>query len=92
MDTILFGNSSVFFDYCISNKTDLALDVINKISINHKTCKIIVTSSNYSTDTIIKAMRAGAREFLPKPVIKEQLFAALDKLKELVSGLRDDEK
>lgn len=75
----------------ISNKTDLALDVINKISINHKTCKIIVTSSNYSTDTIIKAMRAGAREFLPKPVIKEQLFAALGKLKELVSGLRDDE-
>lgn len=75
----------------ISHKTELALDVVNKISINHKTCKIIVTSSNYSTDTIIKAMRAGAREFLPKPVIKDQLFSSLNKLKELVIGLRDDE-
>ncbi|HNW25294.1 MAG TPA: response regulator [Candidatus Gastranaerophilaceae bacterium] len=71
----------------ISNKTELALDIINKISLNHKTCKIIVTSSNYSTDLIIKAMRAGAREFLPKPLIKEELKTALEKLKEQIAGL-----
>jgi pilus assembly protein CpaE len=70
----------------ISQKTELALDIINKISINHKTCKIVVTSSNYSADTIIKAMRVGAREFLPKPYIKENLVASLSKLKEIVSG------
>ncbi len=71
----------------ISNKTELALDIINKISINHKTCKIIVTSSNYSTELIIKAMRAGAREFLPKPLIKEDLVGAFEKLKEQIAGL-----
>lgn len=75
----------------ISQKTDLALDIINKISINHKTCKIIVTSSNYSTDTIIKSMRAGAREFLPKPIIKEELGMSLYKIKEQISGLRTDD-
>lgn len=74
----------------ISTKPDLALDLISKISINHKTCKIIVTSSNYATDLIVKAMRAGAREFLPKPLIKEDLFASLTKLKEQVSGVANE--
>lgn len=76
----------------ISHKIELALDIINKISNSHKTCKIVVTSSNYSTDVIIKAMRAGAREFLPKPLIKEDLNAALNKLKEHVSGVSSDDK
>lgn len=76
----------------ISKKTELALDIINKISTNHKTCKIIVTSSNYSTDTIIKAMRAGAREFLPKPFIKDDLITSLNKLKEQVSGIHSEDR
>ncbi len=76
----------------ISQKTELALDIINKISINHKTCKIIVTSSNYSTDAIIKTMRAGAREFLPKPLIKEDLLVSLAKIKEIVSGGNCEDK
>lgn len=76
----------------ISHKIELALDIINKLSNTHKTCRIVVTSSNYSTDSIIKAMRAGAREFLPKPLIKEDLNAALNKLKEQVSGSSSDDK
>lgn len=76
----------------ISKKSELALDIINKISINHKTCKIIVTSSEYSTDMVIKAMRAGAREFLNKPLIKESLFEAVNKLKDQVSGSGSDDK
>lgn len=74
----------------ISNKSELALDIIAKISKNHKTCKIIVTSSNYSTDTIIKTMRAGAREFLPKPVIKEDLHASLNKFKDVIDGVNSE--
>lgn len=82
--------SIVFVD--ISNKVELALDIISKISTSHKTCKIVVTSSNYSTDAIIKAMRAGAREFLPKPVIKEELFSSLAKLKEQIVGFHSENK
>lgn len=70
----------------ISHKTDLALDIVNKISLNHKTCKIIVTSTDYSTDLIIKAMRSGAREFLPKPIIKDDFLASFNKIKEQISG------
>lgn len=76
----------------ISKKTELALDIINKISINHKTCKIVVTSANYSTDTIIKAMRVGAREFLPKPFIKDDFISALNKLKNQVGGTNSENK
>lgn len=76
----------------ISHKTELALDIISKISTNHKTCKIVVTSSSYSTETIIKAMRAGAREFLPKPLIKDDFVTALSKIKEQVSGFHSEDK
>lgn len=82
--------SIVFVD--ISQKTELALDIISKIATNHKTCKIVVTSSNYSTDTIIKAMRAGAREFLPKPVIKDELKISLDKIKDQIAGFHSENK
>ena len=74
----------------VSTKAELALDLISKISANHKTCKVIVTSSNYSTDLIVKAMRAGAREFLPKPLIKEELVYSLNKLKEQVTGVTNE--
>lgn len=76
----------------ISHKTELALDIISKISTNHKTCKIVVTSSGYSTETIIKAMRAGAREFLPKPLIKDDFVTAMSKIKEQVSGFHSEDK
>jgi len=76
----------------ISKKTELSLDIISKISVNHKTCKIIVTSSDYSTEFIIKAMRAGAREFLPKPILKDDLRLALNKLKEQVIGLHSEDR
>ncbi len=41
------------------------------------TSKIIITSLDYSTNTIIKALRLGAKEFLPKPVLKEDLIRVL---------------
>lgn len=76
----------------ISHKTELAIDIINKISQNHKTCKIIVTSANYSTDLIIKAMRAGAREFLPKPLIKTDFFNSLNKFREQLNSGSSEKK
>ena len=75
------------YDYAISEikKSEKLPLVFIDISENDKfinnkleeiklvTSKIIITSKDYSTNTIIKAMRLGAREFLPKPVIKEDL-------------------
>lgn len=76
----------------ISKKPDAALGVINKISAKNKKCKIIVIASTYSTSTIIKVMRAGAKDFLPKPVIKENLLNSLSKIKEQIKGIEPENK
>ena len=41
------------------------------------TSKIIITSMDYSTNTIINVLRLGAKEFLPKPVLQEDLVRIL---------------
>jgi len=55
---------------------------LDEIAASIKLCtsKIIITSVNYSTNTIIKALRLGAKEFLPKPVLKEDLIRVLTML------------
>ena len=63
----------VFMD--ISESKDLNKDIE---SVKLYTPKIVVTSNDYSTDYIIKAMRYGAKEFLPKPIIKEDLERVLE--------------
>lgn len=39
--------------------------------------RLVLTSTDCSTDTIIKAFRMGAREFLPKPVLKDEMIKVL---------------
>ena len=46
-------------------------------SLRLATTKIIFTSTEYSTDTIIRAFRGGARDFLPKPIIQNDLKRVL---------------
>lgn len=61
------------------------IDISNGNIINDKTIeeiklltpKIVITSTDSSTNTIIKAMRMGAKEFLPKPIIKNDLKRVL---------------
>lgn len=55
---------------------------IKEIADNLKLCtsKIIITSVDYTTNTIIKALRLGAKEFLPKPVLKDDLVRILSML------------
>src|SRR5574344_2241099 len=75
----------------ISQKTGLAIDIVSKIAVNHKTCKIIVTSDDYSADLVVKAMRAGARELLSKPIIESELNASLEKMRDSLSGAFSEE-
>ncbi len=58
---------------------------IQEAAENFKLCtsKIIITSTNYSTNTIIKALRMGAKEFLPKPVLKDDLLRVVTRLSNL---------
>ncbi len=74
----------------ISQKTQMALDIIVKISNSLKNSKIIVLSYDMSPETVIKALRAGAREFLTKPLIENDFVTAVEKLKDLILGNIND--
>lgn len=67
----------VFFD--LSDNADLALDTIEKISIANKNIIIIAASDEVDTDLVINSMRVGVREFLTKPVLRDDLHKALKK-------------
>jgi len=74
----------------ISQKTEMALDIVNKISNNIKNCKIIVLSYDMDSEIVVKALRAGAREFLLKPLIEKNFIASVEKLKDLILGNIND--
>lgn len=70
----------------LSNDKEDNYKLIEKITTTQKQTKIIVTAASYDTDSIIKAMRSGAREFLPKPILKEDLVNTLNKINEQIYG------
>lgn len=91
-----FDNLLVGYDFIIQEKpqlvlidlaenTDLALELIEKIASINKNTIIFACSEKVNTDVVIKAMRAGAREFLTKPILLDDLNSALRKARSILS-------
>ncbi|OGI21207.1 MAG: hypothetical protein A2287_07335 [Candidatus Melainabacteria bacterium RIFOXYA12_FULL_32_12] len=78
----------VFID--ISDNCDLTLEIIEKINIQHRSCIILVTSTENNSDIVIKALKAGATEYLGKPINVNELSKALDKAKMLIYSEQED--
>lgn len=74
----------------ISENTEMALELVNKISLNHRSSLIFVTSKDSSKELMMRAMRAGAREFLSKPLDLEVLESAIDKSRINIYALDED--
>ena len=70
-DEALLELKSVEDDKIVVVDISNSIDIVEKIRLY--TSKIVVLSTDYSTNLIVKALRYGAKEFLPKPVIKEDL-------------------
>ena len=64
----------------VSKNTSKYLEFIENISSACANCKIIAISDSPSVDLIVKAMRAGAKDFLPAPVIKGEFFEVLERI------------
>ena len=75
----------VFFD--LTDNVDLALDTIEKISTINKNIIIIAASENVNAELVIQSMRVGVKEFLTKPISREDLHRALKKAR---SSLRNE--
>ena len=72
-------NKSIFLVDLSNNKQE-KLDLILKVSQQCPNCKVLALSDNPTVDLIIKIMRAGAKEFVPIPILKNEFFDSLNKI------------
>ena len=87
-DLLIFKNFSEGFEYIkkvpqivLVDITDLSKEELNNIKeIKNYTQKFIITSYDFSTDNIVKALRMGAKDFLPKPILKDDLIRAIERV------------
>jgi len=70
----------------IDSDDEKALQLVESLSQSHPTCGIIVVSRQTDGQMILKAIRAGAREFLNSPVQIDELVGALDRISAATSG------
>ncbi len=56
------------------------IDLMLKVTKDFKNCKILALCDNPSVSLIVEAMRAGAKEFLPIPIIKNEFIDSVKKL------------
>ena len=63
-----------------------ALQLVESLSSSHPQCGVIVVSRQTDGQMILKAIRAGAREFLNSPVQIDELVGALDRISATLGG------
>jgi pilus assembly protein CpaE len=61
---------------------DKALQLVEQLGQTSPNCSVLVVSGSSDGTLILRAMRAGAKEFLPKPVRIEDLIGALERIRE----------
>jgi pilus assembly protein CpaE len=70
----------------IDTDSEKALRLIEKLRNDTPECDLIVVSKNLEGPTILRAMRAGAKEFLTMPMNLEELVAALRRIQDSKFG------
>lgn len=58
-----------------------ALQLISQLSTDAKEMPVIAVSSRNDGQFILQTLRSGAKEFLPQPVVLEDLLAAIDRVR-----------
>lgn len=58
----------------ISDYQEQALNFVSKITSEFKECRVVALSDKPAVDLVIRAMRIGASDFLPLPLIKDEFL------------------
>src|SRR4029078_4305225 len=64
----------------LNHNPEKALQLVQQLHESSPECSILVISSSTDGNLILRAMRAGVKEFLPQPVRLEDLVAALERI------------
>ncbi len=74
---------------CMDASPEKAIALIERIRTSSPDCIILALSQSTDGPTILKALRAGAKEFLTLPVNVEELLSALQRIQEAKFGSGD---
>jgi pilus assembly protein CpaE len=64
----------------LNHNPEKALQLVAQLHETSPECSVVVVSSSTDGTLILRAMRAGVKEFLPQPVRIEDLVAALERI------------
>src|SRR5262245_47076943 len=70
----------------LDSNPDKALELVAELTKSAPECAILVTSSSTDGNLILRAMRAGAKEFLTTPLKPEDVASALQRVARQRSG------
>ena len=70
----------------VDSDPDRAMELVSRLSETSPNCAVLVTSTSHDGHLILRAMRAGAKEFLTQPLQIEDLLAALGRISERRNG------
>lgn len=73
----------------LDSDPEKALDLVRKLCESNPECNVLVVSSSADSGLILRAMRAGAKEFLPLPLRLQDLVDALSRIAERRFGRGD---
>jgi len=73
----------------LDSDPDKALRLVEQLGQSSPQCCVLVVSGSTDGNLILRAMRAGAKEFLPKPVKIEDLVGSLERIRERRFGRGD---
>lgn len=74
---------------CMDTAPDKAIALIDRLRTSSPECVLLAFSASTDGPTILKAMRAGAKEFLTLPANLEELLSALHRIQEARYGTGD---
>lgn len=78
-DVVAQTNPEIGF-IALDSNPDKALELVASLAKSAPACAILVTSTSNDGNLILRAMRAGAKEFLTQPLKVEDLSAALQRV------------
>jgi two-component system, chemotaxis family, chemotaxis protein CheY len=62
------------------------IELTEKVSKNYESISVIVISSLSQEHVVLEAIGAGARDFIAKPIQKQQIVDSLDKILQEMNG------
>ena len=91
IDEILFSSGKSVLIVDMKRNFSELVNKIFDVSKNYSDCKIIALIEDFTVDSIVEIMRAGAKDVLSVPVIKSEFLEVLSGVKDSIDNTEEKE-